>query len=207
MTPIRFYIDFNSTFSYIAIHQIDDLAARHGRAVDWRVLSLGHLFAAQGIAPPPTVPAKFAYLKLDFPRSCQMAGLPCKLPDPFPPDVKIARQLFWYLKVRDDARARTFAKALSTAVFGHGLPVGRAEEIAAAVPDVTLAEINAAAADPAAKAAVMQALDDAKADGMIGAPFMVLDGEPFWGADRLPHLAARLAGSLAGSLAGTRAGV
>ena len=124
-----------------------------------------------------------------------MAGLPCKMPEPFPPDVKIARQVFWYLKARDDARARAFAKALSTAIFGRGDLVASAEEIVAAVPDVTLDEVNAAAVDPVAKAAVLQALDDAKADGMIGAPFMVLDGEPFWGADRLSQLAARLAGN------------
>ena len=47
---------------------------------------------------------------------------------------------------------------------------------------------------PAAKRAVVEAMDRARADGIIGAPFMVLDGEPFWGADRLDHLERRLAG-------------
>jgi 2-hydroxychromene-2-carboxylate isomerase len=41
---------------------------------------------------------------------------------------------------------------------------------------------------------VVEAMDRARADGIIGAPFMVLDGEPFWGADRLDHLERRLAG-------------
>ena len=58
---------------------------------------------------------------------------------------------------------------------------------------MSVTEITAAGADAAAKAAVLAALPEAQADGMIGAPFMVVDGEPFWGADRLDQLAARLA--------------
>jgi 2-hydroxychromene-2-carboxylate isomerase len=195
MTPIRFYFDFTSTFSYIAIQQIDALAARHGRAVDWRAVSLGHLFQAQGIPAPPTIPAKFAYLATDFARSCAFAGLPCKLPPAFPPDVKLARLAFWSIKARDETRAHAFARAVSSAVFGRGAVVATAAEIAAAAPGFELAEIAAAAADLAAKAAVVAALEDARKDGVVGAPFMILDGEPFWGADRLTQLAARLSGA------------
>jgi 2-hydroxychromene-2-carboxylate isomerase len=194
VTPIRFYFDFVSTYSYIAIHKIDDLAARYGRTVDWRLVSLGHLFQAQGITSPPDIPAKFAYNAVDFPRSCAFAGLPCKMPDPFPPAVKLARSVFWYLKARDEAGARAYARAVSTALFGRGESVVSAEDIARAFPQLSAAAITAAATDAAAKSALMSALDAAKADGMIGAPFMVLDGEPFWGSDRLDQLERRLAG-------------
>ena len=193
MTPIRFYFDFTSTFSYIAIQKIDELAARYGRTVDWRAVSLGHVFQAQGVTPPPMVPKKFAYLEIDFPRSCAFAGLPCRMPDPFPPDVKLARVVFWYFKARDEQKSHAYARAISLAVFGHGKPVATAEQIAAVYPELSAAGVTAAGADPAAKAAVVGSLQDAQADGMIGAPFMVIDGEPFWGADRLDHVAARLA--------------
>ncbi len=195
-SPIRFYFDFNSTFSYLAIQRIDDIATAHGRRVDWRALSLGHLFQAQGIAPPPTIPAKFAYLATDFARSCEMAGLPHRLPAPFPPDVKLARQLFWYLKARDEMRAHVYARAVSRAVFGQGHAVATQAQILAVLadgPEVSEADVAAAATDAVAKQAVVTCLEDAKADGVIGAPFMILDGEPFWGADRLEHLIRRLA--------------
>lgn len=193
--PIRFYFDFNSTFSYIAIHRIDALAARHGQNVDWRVLSLGHLFHAQSIAPPPTIPAKLKYLALDFVRSCSFVGLPCALPKVFPPDVKLARLMFCRLQRHDETAARSFAKAVSLALFGHGVDVATAQQLAEAskpIPGISVAEIEAAAADPKAKKAVISALDAAVADGMVGAPFFVLDGEPFWGADRLDQLETRL---------------
>jgi 2-hydroxychromene-2-carboxylate isomerase len=192
-SPIRFFFDFTSTFSYIAIHKIDDLAARYGRSVQWNAVSLGHLFQAQGITPPPMIPAKFNYLRTDFARSCEFAGLVCKMPDPFPPDVRLARYVFWKLKARDEALSHAFARDISAAVFGRGESVATAGEIAAASPHVTAAEAEAAGRDMAVKRAVVTAVEEAQAAGMNGAPFMLLDGEPFWGADRLDHLERRLA--------------
>lgn len=194
--PIRFYFDFTSTYSYIAIHKIDDLAARYGRSVDWIAVSLGHLFQAQGVTPPPMIPAKFNYLKIDFPRSCAFADLPCQLPDPFPPDVKLARYAFWMLKAKDEALSHAFARDISMAVFGRDESVATAAEIAAVCAGllgVTPALIKSAEKDMGAKRAVINAVEDAKSVGMNGAPYIILDGEPFWGADRLEQIERRLA--------------
>ncbi|MSO72407.1 MAG: 2-hydroxychromene-2-carboxylate isomerase [Rhodospirillaceae bacterium] len=193
--PILFFFDFTSTFSYIAVQKIDDLAARYGRAVDWSAVSLGHLFQAQGVTPPPNIPAKHKYLAIDFARSCEFAGLPHGLPDPLPPDVKLARYAFWRFKAQDEALAHAFARAAMSALFGRGQRVATAGEIfaaCAAVPGVSEPDIEAAATDMAAKRAVIAAVETAKAVGMNGAPYMVLDGEPFWGADRLDQLERRL---------------
>jgi len=196
-TPLLFYFDFTSTFSYIAAQKIDALAAKYGRDVDWIAVSLGHLFVARKITPPPLDPPKFKYLRQDFPRSCAMHGLPARLPEEFPPQVKLARLYFWRLKRRDEKLAHDYARALSMAIFGRGEKAATAAEIAAIckdTPGIDAADISAASEDAQAKSDVVAALDQALADGMIGAPFMVLDGEPFWGADRLDHLERRLAG-------------
>lgn len=192
--PIRFYIDFVSTYSYLAVHKIDDLAARYGRTVDWNVVSLGHIFHDLKITPPPFIPARLAYNTVDLLRSAAFAGVAFKLPEVFPFDAKLARYAFWSLKAADAKRARDFALAVMTRAFGEGGKIGTAAEIADACAPLGLgvAEIEAAAANPAAKRAVVEAMDRARADGMVGAPFMVLDGEPFWGADRLDHLERRL---------------
>ncbi len=194
-TPIRFFFDFTSTYSYIAVQQIDDLAARYGRSVEWTAVSLGHLFQAQGVTPPMMIQAKFEYLKIDFARSCEFAGLPSRLPDPFPPDVKLARYAFYLLKARDEGLSHAFARAVMLQLFGHGRSIATAPEILAACKDlpVTEAEIVAAEKDIGAKRAVIKAVETAKAEGMNGAPYTLLDGEPFWGADRLDHLERRLA--------------
>ena len=42
--PIDFYFDFSSPYGYLAAKQIDDIAARHGRAVRWRPHLIGAVF-------------------------------------------------------------------------------------------------------------------------------------------------------------------
>lgn len=192
--PIRLYIDFVSTYSYLVIHKLDHLAARYGRTVDWNVISLGHIFQELKVTPPPFIPARLAYNTIDLLRSAEFAGLAFKIPETFPFDAKLARYAFWSLKANDAELARAFALAVMKRAFGEGGRISTAAEIADACVSIGLsvADIEAAAADPAAKRAVVEAMDRARADGMIGAPFMVLDGEPFWGADRLDHLERRL---------------
>ncbi len=192
--PIRFYFDLVSTYSYLAIGRIDDIAARHGREVDWIAVSLGHIFQSLGVTPPPFIPARLKYNTVDLLRSAEFAGLPFRIPEVFPFDAKVSRYAFWSLKARDAKLARDFAVAVMTRAFGEGRGVATPAEVADACGHLglSLADIEAAAANPAAKRAVVEAMDSARADGMIGAPFMVLDGEPFWGADRLEQLERRL---------------
>lgn len=196
-TPIRFYFDLVSTYSYIMVHRIDALAARYGRAVDWNIVSLGHIFQSLDVKPPPFIPARRAYNTIDLIRSCEFEGLPFKLPETFPFDVKLARYAFWTFKAQDDAFARRFAVAVMNRAFGEGGKVTTAAEVADACGSLNLsaAAIEDAANHTASKRAVVEAMDRARADGMIGAPFIVLDGEPFWGADRLGQIERRLAGS------------
>ena len=42
--------------------------------------------------------------------------------------------------------------------------------------------------DPAAKDALKQTNDEAIARGIFGSPFIVVDGEPFWGMDRFDQI-------------------
>ena len=46
--------------------------------------------------------------------------------------------------------------------------------------------VTAAAADAAMKERLRAVTDEALGRGIFGSPFVIVDGEPFWGADRLP---------------------
>ena len=54
----------------------------------------------------------------------------------------------------------------------------------AAVSGLDAQQAEAAWTDPAWKARLKRANDEALAAGVFGAPFFVVDGEPFWGNDR-----------------------
>ena len=53
--------------------------------------------------------------------------------------------------------------------------------------------LSAGIATPEIKERLKVETDTALAKGMCGAPYFVVDGEPFWGADRLPQIEKWLA--------------
>jgi 2-hydroxychromene-2-carboxylate isomerase len=55
------------------------------------------------------------------------------------------------------------------------------------------AAVTAAFADPQVKMRLQLEVDAAIERGVFGSPYIVVDGEPFWGADRLPQLERWLA--------------
>ena len=63
----------------------------------------------------------------------------------------------------------------------------------AATCGVDAAAARAAIDDPAIKEALKRANDEAIAKGVFGSPFVVVDGEPFWGMDRLDQVERWLA--------------
>ena len=70
-TPIDFYFDFSSPYSYIAGEWVDALAARHGRTVRRQAILLGATFQAAELKSPVSYPLKREYSIHDFARSVQ----------------------------------------------------------------------------------------------------------------------------------------
>jgi 2-hydroxychromene-2-carboxylate isomerase len=67
-------------------------------------------------------------------------------------------------------------------------------EIAAQSVDVAREEVLAALGDPAVKERLKTETEAAIAKGVFGSPFIIVDGEPFWGSDRLGEVDRFLAG-------------
>jgi len=80
--------------------------------------------------------------------------------------------------------------ALYQAYFVEGLDISTPEVAAKVVAKVhgTEEELLAAAQDPAVKEKLKNACDTAIEKGVFGSPFMIVDGEPFWGSDRIEHV-------------------
>jgi 2-hydroxychromene-2-carboxylate isomerase len=194
-TPIEFYFDFSSPYSYLASEVIEPLAARYGREVEYKPMLLGIAFKVSGMRPLPDIPLKGEYSKRDFERSARFAAVPFVLPEPFPiSTVSAARALIW-LSDTDGARARAFVHAAFRAYFRAGRNISETSVLAdvlrqaGADPDQALAAIQQADIKERLKAAV----DAALARGVFGAPFLFVDGEPFWGHDRLQQVERWLA--------------
>ena len=188
--PIEFWFDFSSPYSYIASERIDELAAKHDRRVKWRPIMLGAAFKASGLPFLVSVPLKGDYSKRDFDRSARYLGVPYKFPPKFPVTTLAAARGYYWLHGQDCARAREFAHAVFRAYWVDGRDIGDLPvvlEIAGKL-GIDRDAFTAAIATPEIKDRLKQETEAAVARGMFGAPYFMVDGEPFWGADRLPQI-------------------
>src|SRR6266852_5103313 len=112
MSPIEFYFDFSSPYGYLAAMQIDALARRHGRGVEWRPFLLGAAFKETGQRPLTEQALRGPYHRRDFDRSARLLGVPFRLPEPFPFASLAACRAFYWLADGDPAAARSLALAL-----------------------------------------------------------------------------------------------
>jgi 2-hydroxychromene-2-carboxylate isomerase len=193
--PIEFYFDFSSPYSYLASESIEALAARHGREIRYVPMLLGAAFKVSGMRPLAEIPMKGDYSRRDFERSARFAGVPFAFPDPFPiATVGAARAHLW-LDEAEPERARAFLHAAFRAYFAHGRNISQAPVLGAVLREVG-ADADAALEaiqQPHIKERLKTQVDAAIARGVFGAPFIFVDGEPFWGNDRLPQVERWLA--------------
>ncbi|MEW6706004.1 MAG: 2-hydroxychromene-2-carboxylate isomerase [Pseudomonadota bacterium] len=183
---IDFYFDFSSPYSYIASEWIEALAARHGRSVRWHAILLGATFQAAEIKSPVSYPIKREYALHDFARSARFEGVAYRQPEPFPIPTQNAARIFWWLHEADPARAVAWAHAGLRAYFTRGVALHDTSQLKALAAGHGLepAQAEAAWSDPRWKDHLKQVNEAAIAAGVFGAPFFVIDGEPFWGNDR-----------------------
>ncbi len=188
--PIDFWFDFSSPYGYMMAERIDTLAAKHGREVKWRPFLLGAVFKHTGGQPLPAQPMKGPYSKHDLARSARFLGLPFTMPEAFPVSTHQACRVFYWLESRNARLAHEFAIAVFHAYFVDGRDVSQMDvlEDVAGKLDIAPEAVAGATADDVVKAHLREVCEVAIASGVFGSPFVVIDGEPFWGVDRLPQI-------------------
>ena len=184
---IEFWYDLASTYSHITAQRIEGVAAAAGLEVRWRPFLLGPIFAGQGWGTSPfnLYPAKGRYMWRDMERLSAAAGLPLKRPAPFPANSLLPARV----AVQGEAAGwiGAFTKAVFQAEFCEGANISEADVLRGILTDLDLDAgpiLEAARSEPVKQRLKMQT-DAAQRLGMFGAPTFVVDGELFWGNDRL----------------------
>ena len=195
MCDIEFWFDFSSPYAYFASHQIEAVAARHGRALRWRPFLLGPAMKATGMQPLTHTPLRGDYSRRDWARLARMLDVPFVLPEPFPIAALAPGRAFYFVEeVRPDLSV-AFAKRLFRAYYADGIDISAPEAVQKIAAELGLdpAALAEALRDERLKRKFRAVGDEALARGVFGSPFFIVDGEPFWGSDRIPMLESWLA--------------
>ena len=188
--PLEFYFDFSSAYGYLAATKIEAIGARHGRTVTWRPILLGAVFKLTRGQPLPSVPLKGAYSRHDFARSARLLGVPYQAPSKFPIAGQTPSRAFYWVADQDAAAAKRLALALYRAFFVDDRDISEPAvtvEVAGEL-GIDKARLAQALDDTAVKDRLRREVDAAIGQGVFGSPYIVVDGEPFWGHDRRPQI-------------------
>jgi 2-hydroxychromene-2-carboxylate isomerase len=184
---IEFFFDFASPYGYIAAHLVQGLAAKHGRAVKWQPFMLGAVFKVAGTQPLVNYPLKGDYSRHDIARTARLYQVPLRMPDVFPIGTVSAARIFYWLAEQQPEAAVPWAKAAYKAYFADNRDISQTPVVAALLAEqgLDVATALAGAESAAIKAHLRTVTEGAVARGVFGSPYFFVDGEPFWGNDRL----------------------
>lgn len=199
--PLHFYFDFISPFGYFASLRIDALAARHGRTVQWHPMLLGvSVMKVMGLKPLLDTPLKGPYTANDVRRYARLHNITLgRATDaPMMNPLTTGRAFAWAKRHHPDA-AHALAQAMLHAYWQDGVDLSEpAALLSVNIPPDVAATVSAADLAVAAQSAeaaqlLRDEVDASLKAGVFGSPTVVVDGEMFWGLDKLEQVETWLA--------------
>jgi len=183
---IDFWISIGSTYSYLSVMRIDDVAKANNIRFRWRSFSVRAIMIEQNNIPFRDKPVKMNYMWRDIGRRAQMYQLPARLPAPYP-----LREFDLANKVAIVGEDADWGKAYIRAAYRRWFQEGQEPGLEPNLSD----SLREAGQDPAAiieqargapvERRYQQGTLEAKSLGIFGSPSFVVNGEIFWGDDRL----------------------
>jgi 2-hydroxychromene-2-carboxylate isomerase len=184
---LEVYWDFSSPFAYLGVAQVAALAARTGAKVTWHPILLGGLFRAIGTPDVPIAAfsePKRKYLLTDLHRWAEYWQVPFRFPSRFPTRSLRALRVYCALSSEED-KAR-FRNAVFRAYWADDENIEDDAILARCIGDEASArEAFARSESDEIKAELRRSTEAALARGVFGVPTFVVDGELYWGQDRL----------------------
>jgi len=191
-----FYYDLGSPYAYLAAERIASVFEEAGAAApEWQPILLGGLFKRFGRDSWAKGPDRAAGLAECERRALAYGLPPIRWPEPFPGDMLVAMRTATFAK--EIGRAVSFSLAAFRQAFaaGRDLSVPDNVFIAAASSELHPRSLETAINRRAIKDRLREATARAGDLGVFGVPAVVVDGEFFWGDDRLSEAAEAAAAS------------
>ncbi len=193
MASMEFWFEYGSTYSYLSVARIGRMAQRAGVEVVWRPFLLMPILSALGMPKGPflTNPAKMNYMWRDLERRAAWHGIPFRKPSHYPPDTLLTARIG--MVGCQDGWCREFTERTFALHWTEDRPIGSDANLGTVLREMRLepAEILARAHGDEIKASLRAQTERARTLGIFGSPSFIVDGELYWGDDRLKEAMER----------------
>lgn len=190
LLEVKLYFAYTSPFTYLAMVPAYDLERTH--RVRMRFIPYG-INIRKVYGPLDNAEAdrrKVRYLYLDARRIAKECGLTI-----YPPKKIFSARLAFYggLFAEKHGQFRPYSDRVFERFWKHELDVENRDAIAAIVREVALNDAEFIRyADADARAVLDACFVEADRDEIFGVPTFVVEGEPFWGEDRVEWVIRKL---------------
>lgn len=186
MAKIDFWYSIGSTYTYLTVMRLRDLAQAAGVTCRWRPFNVRHVMVTQNNIPFKDKPEKTTHMWRDIQRRAARHGLAPSVPAPYPiAGLVLANQVA--ILGAEEGWAEDYTRATYGRWFSAGQPAGEEPNLSASLTTIgqdPLRVLKTAQSDRIV-AALSQATQEAMRIGVFGSPTFVVEDEVFWGDDRL----------------------
>ncbi len=191
MARIDFWYSIGSTYSYLTVMRLPDVAQASGVSFRWRPFDVRHVMVLQNNIPFKDKPVKAAYMWRDIARRAEGYGLKPRIPAPYPlPDLNFANRVA--ILGAEEGWAEAYTRATYRRWFEAGQLAGEDPNLSDSLREIGQdpARVLAEARSERIGAALLHQTEEAMRIGVFGAPSFSVNGEIFWGDDRLEDAVA-----------------
>jgi 2-hydroxychromene-2-carboxylate isomerase len=187
MKDIEFWFSIGSTYSYLSVSRLPEVERQTGVTFSWHPFSVRKIMQEMDNVPfPPTKKAKANYMWRDIERRAKKYGFPVSVPAPYPlKEFDLANRVA-VLGMREGWCVE-YVRATYRRWFQTGLEAGSEPNLSDSLAEIGQdpeSVIQSAGSEQVTRAYAAQT-DAARAKGLFGSPTCIVDGELFWGDDRI----------------------
>jgi 2-hydroxychromene-2-carboxylate isomerase len=186
MPTIDFWYSIGSTYSYLTVMRLAGVEARSGLSFRWRPMDVRSIMVAQNNIPFKYKPVKTAYMWRDIERRAARYGLHPRLPAPYPLPGLVLANLVATIGAKE-GWIRDYTIATYRRWIEGGDPAGQEPNLSASLSEIGCdpETILLAAETEEVKRRLRAETEEARKKGIFGSPTFDVEGELFWGDDRL----------------------
>jgi 2-hydroxychromene-2-carboxylate isomerase len=195
MKQLDFFYFFGSGYAYLSVMRIDNVAAEAGVVVRWRPFNVRTVMGENNIALR-TQTAKVKYMWRDIERRAASHGVPYVQPPIWPTDPDLLANRVGVVACQE-GWGEDYAKASFRAWYLDHQPLGDQDSLGQILRKLGKMpeEVITKAKSEEIVLKYMAETDQARSFGIFGSSSFVVDGEMFWGDDRLEEAVAWAAGN------------
>jgi len=191
---VEFYFDYGSPYSYIAHTRLREVLRRTGGKAEYRIMLLGGVFQLTGNASPANNPLKWPNSQRDLERYVKKYRVPFQRNPHFP--VNTLKAMRGAIVAEAAGILPRYSDAVFAGMWRDGLKMDDDAVLARVLGDAGIdpARVLPRIAEDAVKQKLKAYTEAAAKRGVFGAPTFFVDGEMFFGQDRLDFVEDALLG-------------